>query len=197
MPPRDSIEDLLRAYRNPPATSENVERLEINAPDQILKEFMRVQGAISSLTEILKEAAITSVGQYDIFETICKLLFKSQLNQEEFRRMDGYDIFLKLFDDVVFESMIREKEVVIKDCFNILFIVAVDGRCDQVDFLTSQSLFLFDAVDDWQSRRLQPSFAHRHDVIAIRNEAKCPQLYSRPRFCESRQCFGVLSHWRF
>jgi len=80
---------------------------------------MRVQGALRSFTSILNEAAShpplddpngttshhessTPVStKLDIMETICKLLFRNAANQIEFRKLDGYSVLLRVFDEIV------------------------------------------------------------------------------------------------
>ena len=65
---------------------------------EIIKEFMRVQGALTTLTESIQEAALTV--QLDVLETISKLLFKSQRNQAEFRKINGYYFMVNIFDTI-------------------------------------------------------------------------------------------------
>lgn len=59
---------------------------------------MRVQGTLSVLTNTLQEAALTV--QLDLVETISKLIFKNQENQHEFKKIDGYSFFPRLFDKI-------------------------------------------------------------------------------------------------
>ncbi|ORY01541.1 hypothetical protein K493DRAFT_334919 [Basidiobolus meristosporus CBS 931.73] len=108
-----------------------------NNNSDILKEFMRVQGALRSLTSILNEAAshptiqLNLVSKLDVVETICKLLFRNVENQLEFRRMDGYSVMLKVFDEII-GGGVGENEVFLQDCFNILFTIALDGNQDLI-----------------------------------------------------------------
>ncbi|KAK9728054.1 hypothetical protein K7432_001370 [Basidiobolus ranarum] len=108
-----------------------------NSSSDVLKEFMRVQGALLSLTSILNEAAshptiqLNLVSKLDVVETICKLLFRNVENQLEFRRMDGYSVMLKVFDEII-GGGIGENEVFLQDCFNILFTIALDGNQDLI-----------------------------------------------------------------
>ncbi|KAF8947444.1 hypothetical protein BGZ47_009182 [Haplosporangium gracile] len=93
-------------------------------PDNVLKEFMRTQGALRSLMTILgdsssaqqnvsisKKAAKHSIStgtrlatKIDIMETVCKVLFQNSANQLEFRSMDGFSTLLKVFDEIVIPS---------------------------------------------------------------------------------------------
>lgn len=59
---------------------------------------MRVQGALSVLTLTIQEAALTV--QLDWMETICKLIFRNQENQNEFKKIDGYSFFARLLDKI-------------------------------------------------------------------------------------------------
>ncbi|KAF9292304.1 hypothetical protein BGZ68_008269 [Mortierella alpina] len=97
------------------------ELLRKSQPDNVLKEFMRTQGALRSLMGILSDSAPAhqttisskrsskqplSAGtrlatKIDIMETVCKVLFQNSDNQLEFRAMDGYTTLLKVFDEIV------------------------------------------------------------------------------------------------
>ncbi|KAF9979594.1 hypothetical protein BGZ75_009462 [Mortierella antarctica] len=97
------------------------ELLRKSQPDNVLKEFMRTQGALRSLMGILSDSApdhqttISSkrsskqplsaptrlATKIDIMETVCKVLFQNSENQLEFRAMDGYTTLLKVFDEIV------------------------------------------------------------------------------------------------
>ncbi|KAF9094662.1 hypothetical protein BGX23_001775 [Mortierella sp. AD031] len=97
------------------------EYLRKSQPDNVLKEFMRTQGALRSLMTILgdsssaqqnvnisKKAAKHSIStgtrlatKIDIMETVCKVLFQNSANQLEFRAMDGFSVLLKVFDEIV------------------------------------------------------------------------------------------------
>jgi hypothetical protein len=86
---------------------------------------MRVQGALTALTQSLQQAALTV--QLDLVETISKLIFKNQENQNEFRKIDGYSFFPKLFDTISDFSS-REGQLFLEDCFGLLFAITVDGN---------------------------------------------------------------------
>jgi hypothetical protein len=96
---------------------------------------MRVQGALRSLTSILSEGVsqsnMTAMSKLDIIETICKLLFHNTANQAEFRKIDGYTTMLKVLDQVL-ENGVGERESFLKDCFNVFFIISLDGSEDMV-----------------------------------------------------------------
>ncbi|KAF9204679.1 hypothetical protein BGZ49_005001 [Haplosporangium sp. Z 27] len=96
------------------------ESLRKSQPDNVLKEFMRTQGALRSLMAILREKPTLqsrpnvlkaqkhslSTGtrlatKIDIMETICKVLFQNSENQLEFRAMDGFTTLLNVFDEIV------------------------------------------------------------------------------------------------
>jgi len=63
---------------------------------------MRIQGALSTLTQILEDPSLDPIGKYDIVETISKLLYQNSKNQEAFLQMNGYQILLKLFQQIPF-----------------------------------------------------------------------------------------------
>ncbi|KAF9194463.1 hypothetical protein BGZ51_009543 [Haplosporangium sp. Z 767] len=96
------------------------ELLRKSQPDNVLKEFMRTQGALRSLMAILQgspraqgnvdasKVQKTSIStgtklatKIDIMETICKILFQNSANQLEFKSMDGYTTLLKVIDEIV------------------------------------------------------------------------------------------------
>ncbi|KAG0040889.1 hypothetical protein BGZ82_006762 [Podila clonocystis] len=97
------------------------EMMRKSQPDNVLKEFMRTQGALKSLMTILSEippshqnvsvskksnGTLIATGtrlatKIDIMETVCKVLFQNSANQCEFKAMDGYTTLLKVFDDIV------------------------------------------------------------------------------------------------
>ncbi|KAG0349406.1 hypothetical protein BG004_006435 [Podila humilis] len=97
------------------------EQMRQSQPDNVLKEFMRTQGALKSLMTILSEspssqqsvnmpkkpskhsvpAGTRLATKIDIMETVCKVLFQNSANQSEFRAMDGYSTLLKVLDDIV------------------------------------------------------------------------------------------------
>ncbi|CAB4395559.1 unnamed protein product [Rhizophagus irregularis] len=101
----------------------------------MLKEYMRVQGALRSLTSILSEgvshSGVTTISKLDIIETICKLLFHNTANQAEFRKMDGYTTMLKALDQVL-EDGVGERESFLKDCFNVFFITSLNDNEDKI-----------------------------------------------------------------
>ncbi|KAG0330362.1 hypothetical protein BGZ99_004732 [Dissophora globulifera] len=90
-------------------------------PDNVLKEFMRTQGALRSLMKILSDRSSTQqrlsssrggskhplhtgtrlATKIDIMETICKVLFQNSANQSEFKTMDGYSTLLGVFDEII------------------------------------------------------------------------------------------------
>ena len=94
---------------------------------EVLRELMRVQGALATLTSTLKEAALTHVGKLDMVETIGRLLLRNRQSQSEFRGLNGYQLLMRIFDDLVF-SNVNERQVFLTDCFNLFFIVALDGN---------------------------------------------------------------------
>jgi hypothetical protein len=64
--------------------------------EMLVQELMRVQGILTALTTTLQEAVFAV--QIDLVETISKLLFKNQINQNEFKKIDGYSFFLRLLE---------------------------------------------------------------------------------------------------
>ncbi|KAG0242468.1 hypothetical protein BGW41_004036 [Actinomortierella wolfii] len=84
-------------------------------PANVLKEFMRTQGALRSLMSILERSTLDPSEQFlapheptrtllatkiDIMETVCKVLYQNSANQREFRALDGYSTLLKVFDEI-------------------------------------------------------------------------------------------------
>ncbi|CAI2168975.1 19330_t:CDS:10 [Funneliformis geosporum] len=105
------------------------------ATNESAEEYMRVQGALRSLTNILSEglsqSSMTAVSKLDIIETICKLLFRNTANQTEFRKMDGYTTIFNVLDQFP-ENGAGERESFLKDCFNVFFIISLDGSEEMV-----------------------------------------------------------------
>eukprot|EP01124_Arcella_intermedia_P001800 TRINITY_DN10986_c0_g1_i1.p1 TRINITY_DN10986_c0_g1~~TRINITY_DN10986_c0_g1_i1.p1 ORF type:complete len:2185 (-),score=538.10 TRINITY_DN10986_c0_g1_i1:11-6337(-) len=97
----------------------------ISSEQSILKEFMRVQGALSTLTESIQEAALTV--QLDLLETISKLLFKSQSNQAEFRKINGYYFLIRIFDTIPDLSS-EESHAFLEQAFKLLYPICLDGN---------------------------------------------------------------------
>ncbi|KAI1320523.1 hypothetical protein EDD11_000485 [Mortierella claussenii] len=114
--------EVLRATRGAAVElAQEEELLRKSQPDNVLKEFMRTQGALRSLMTILshnssthQRSAISKTAQkhslhtgtrlatkIDIMETVCKVLFQNSANQLEFRAMDGYSTLLEVFDAIV------------------------------------------------------------------------------------------------
>jgi len=91
-PPQPSIDPALNTSNNNnnnhnnnnnnTSTTNNNNNPITTTEDEIVKEFMRVQGAFTTLTSTLEEAALTV--QLDLVETISKLIFRSQETQVEF-----------------------------------------------------------------------------------------------------------------
>ncbi|KAI7817939.1 hypothetical protein BC939DRAFT_312290 [Gamsiella multidivaricata] len=97
------------------------ELLRKSHPDNVLKEFMRNQGALRSLMTILSDKISgqqrfdlskstqknhLSTGtrlatKIDIMETVCKVLFQNSANQLEFQAMDGFSTLLNVFDEII------------------------------------------------------------------------------------------------
>jgi hypothetical protein len=102
-----------------------------------LKDFMRVQGALTSLTSMLVEVAshpeiqMNRISTLDIIETVCKLIFRNDANQQEFKSIQGYDIIFVVFNQL-FADVLDESDVVMQSCFTALFTIAIDGDADMV-----------------------------------------------------------------
>jgi hypothetical protein len=97
--------------------------------DEVMKELMRMQGVLSTLTLSISEAARTV--QLDMMETISRLLLNNPRNQHEFRTADGYSRFLQLFDRVTDYSA-QENLVFLQDVFDTIFTIALDGNPERV-----------------------------------------------------------------
>eukprot|EP01133_Synstelium_polycarpum_P014974 gene14974-17708_t len=115
----------------PPAASDE---------EEILKEFMRVQGALASLANSIQEAAL--VVQLDLLETISKLLYNNRANQTEFRNMDGYSILIHLFDNVQDFSTAEGCDF-LDDCFSLIFVIILDGNTSRRVANVDALAFLF------------------------------------------------------
>eukprot|EP00003_Mantamonas_plastica_P033543 TRINITY_DN9680_c0_g2_i2.p1 TRINITY_DN9680_c0_g2~~TRINITY_DN9680_c0_g2_i2.p1 ORF type:complete len:473 (+),score=121.02 TRINITY_DN9680_c0_g2_i2:2175-3593(+) len=86
---------------------------------------MLVQGALRTLTETLREAALSV--QFDLMDTISHLLFSNHEYQQEFRRMNGYSFFLRVFDRVIDVSS-EDRKALVDHSFNLFFTIALDGN---------------------------------------------------------------------
>jgi hypothetical protein len=75
--------------------SENPVKMSSEGSDERMREFMCVQGALSTLTAKLSESGKDV--QINVFDTISKLLRNSRRAQCEFRRLDGYALVQKMF----------------------------------------------------------------------------------------------------
>ncbi|KAF9972621.1 hypothetical protein BGZ73_004227 [Actinomortierella ambigua] len=95
--------------------AEEEEQTRKRLPANVLKEFMRSQGALRSLMSILDRTTLDPSERFlapqeatgtllatkiDIMETICKVLYQNSANQREFRALDGYTKLLKVFDEI-------------------------------------------------------------------------------------------------
>ncbi|GAM25725.1 hypothetical protein SAMD00019534_089000 [Acytostelium subglobosum LB1] len=116
-----------------------------SSEEEILKEFMRVQGALTLLANCIQEAAL--VVQLDLLETISKLLYNNQKNQMEFRNMDGYSILIHLFDNS-HDFASQEGGDFLDSCFCLIFAIILDGskskRVMNIDALE----FLFNVLSN-------------------------------------------------
>ena len=100
----------------------------------MVKEFMRVQGAISSLATTLKDMAMNLDDQYDIFEILCRLLHQNEINHDEFKRMNGYDIFFKFIEQGILLA-ISDANVLLTVCVHFHFHHRQDNNRLIVGFL--------------------------------------------------------------
>jgi hypothetical protein len=96
--------------------------------DEMVKELMRMQGVLSTLTNSISEAA-RSV-QLDMMETISRLLLNNPRNQQEFRSANGYFRFLQLLDRVT-DYSVAENQVFLLDVFDTVFTIALDGSSER------------------------------------------------------------------
>lgn len=118
-------EDKLIGTQASPDDTLNTKNKSKITEDEIVKEFMRVQGTLSALTNTLQEAALTV--QLDLVETISKLIFKNLENQNEFKKIDGYSFFLRVLDRISDFSN-TESKLFLEDCFNLFFTITLDGN---------------------------------------------------------------------
>ena len=92
--------------------------------DELMKEIMGVQGALSTLTSKLAEAARDV--KLDLMATISKLLRNSKRNQREFKNIDGYGFLREMFDSIS-DYQSPASQAFLKDVFGILQGIIVDA----------------------------------------------------------------------
>ncbi len=97
----------------------------LSADHDLVRECLRVQGALASLTTALRDVALSHTGQLDLLEAISKLLFRSHRCQMEFREMNGYRLLLEVFFDQLILPSVQETDAFLKDCFNLLYTVNI------------------------------------------------------------------------
>ena len=98
-----------------------------------MKEFMRTQGLLGSLTALVGAAPLAL--KVELIATIVQLLHMDGRSQAEFRDMAGYDQLARLFDTVTdFDSGPPDTElrIALAKVFDILFAAAIDGRAESV-----------------------------------------------------------------
>jgi hypothetical protein len=88
-----------------------------DADPQVLKDLMGVQGALSTLTDALHEAALSV--QLDLFATISQLLHNNRRNQSKFREIDGYAFVLRMLNSVAADQPSTETELFLDDVFDV------------------------------------------------------------------------------
>ena len=92
--------------------------------DELMKEIMGVQGALSTLTCKLAEAARDV--KLDLMATISKLLRNSKRNQREFKNIEGYGFLSEMFDSIS-DYQSPASQAFLKDVFGILQSIIVDA----------------------------------------------------------------------
>lgn len=92
--------------------------------DQVMKDFMRVQGVLSTLTISIPVAA-RSV-QLEMMQTISQLLLRNSSNQDQFRDCNGYTTLLQMFGSIT-DCQSTENRVFLEDLFDTIFTIAMDG----------------------------------------------------------------------
>jgi hypothetical protein len=117
------MEDVLRRI----SASVEFADSQITAPASEIQAFLGMQGALSSLTELVRESALSV--QLDLVKTVSRLLFNNRRNQAEMRRIDGYSFFLRLFQTVHDFSSVDAQRF-LQDCFEIITVLVLDGRKD-------------------------------------------------------------------
>ena len=92
--------------------------------DELMKEIMGVQGALTTLTSKLAEAARDV--KLDLMSTISKLLRNSKRNQREFKNIEGYG-FLREMLDSISDYQSPASLMFLKDVFGIMQSIILDG----------------------------------------------------------------------
>jgi uncharacterized C2H2 Zn-finger protein len=98
----------------------------VTKSEDLLRELMRVQGALRALTDTLRQAALTV--QLDLIDTIGKLLFNNPRNQREFASIDGYSFILTLLDEVTDYASSKDSQTFLASCFHIMLSIVLDGQ---------------------------------------------------------------------
>ena len=132
--------------------------------DEIVKELMRMQGVLSTLTLSISEAARTV--QVDMMETISRLLLNNPRNQHEFRRADGYSRFLQLLDRVTDYSA-QENKLFVQDVFDTIFTIALDGNPHRVVGNADAMRLLVDLVCTGSSVVRIHAARTLHDLLTV------------------------------
>ena len=96
--------------------------------DDLMKEIMGVQGALTALTSKLAEAARDV--KLDLMATISKLLRNSKRNQLEFRNIDGYTLLRQIIDSISDYSS-PASQMFLRDLFGIFQSIIVDATSER------------------------------------------------------------------
>ena len=107
VPHAEELVRVIEEFRAIVAENEAKLKLTEEAPDaqpgsfgdsDLVQKLMRRQGALVSLTGALGQADIDAAARLELVETICRLLYRSKDNHLEFKRLEGYQGLLAVFD---------------------------------------------------------------------------------------------------
>jgi hypothetical protein len=98
--------------------------------EDLLKDFLRAQGALSTITKALHEAAMEV--QLDLMETLSILLTNSTKNEKEFRRIEGYQLISELFDRIRDYSSSPKSTKFLENSFGILRTIILNGKSSNI-----------------------------------------------------------------
>ena len=93
-------------------------------PLELPEELAHLQGALSTIVQVLKEAAGTV--QLDLIETLSLLLCGNPKNKTEFHKLAGYELLSDSLNKV--DTSSEEGKAFIKDSFCILRTIILDGK---------------------------------------------------------------------
>ena len=90
----------------------NVNAKAVAAADKLFQEFMRVQGALPTLVNMLKQEDNSKQELVEVIGTIRMLLLRNKLMQAEIIQLDGYSVMVDVPERLVdLEELASEMEL--------------------------------------------------------------------------------------